>query len=150
MAREIREQQPGWSHALRAHLLRSFWYLREGWTPPRRAHALASGSPVLTRLMPALALASQERGCVRLNEAAEACRLSRTRFSALFTQALGVSFGAFCQQTRLGHAAHVLTASELSLDGIAHELAFSSGPHLHRAFTKHFGQTPGEFRKREG
>jgi AraC-like DNA-binding protein len=150
MEQEITEQKPGWSHALRAHLLRSFWYLREGWTPQPPDRMAAGGAPVLTRLMPALALVSHARGCVRLGEAAEVCGLSRTRFSALFTQAMGASFGAFCQQTRLGHAAHLLTSSDLPLDSIAEKLRFSSGPHLHRAFTRHFGRTPGEFRRREG
>jgi AraC-like DNA-binding protein len=143
MAREIAGMELGWSDALRAHLLRCFKNLSAGWAP----HTQSGGVVTVARIGPALARVSSERGRVRLRDAAEACRLSRTRFSALFTQAIGMSFGRFCRQARLGHAARLLLQTEVPLDSIAEGLRFCSPQHLHRAFTTHFGCTPGAFRR---
>lgn len=150
MAREISEVKPGWTEVLRAHLLRCLCHLATEWHTSRVDNGASSEVVSLARIRPALALAANSSLPVRLSQAAAACHISRTRFAALFTHVMGISFGRFCRQVRIGQAARLLRATDFSLDTIAERCGFSSAPHLHRVFTSHFTCTPGAYRARGG
>jgi AraC-like DNA-binding protein len=145
LAQEVVGRRVGWPDAVRAHLLRALQLLGAQWTP--RGHR--DGAERVARVGPALALVSDERGKVALREAAEACGLSRTRFSAVFAQTMGTSFGQFCQRARVGHVARLLVQTDMPVEAIAEHLHFSSPQHLHRAFHKCLGCTPGAFRRQQ-
>jgi len=146
---EVQKRKPAWVCAARLHLLRLLLTLSRRWKPP----ALASGLPALrphnlSRIMPAVALvhANPDRR-VGTKEAAAACGLSRAQFNRIFTQTMRMSFARFCLRARLAFVAHRLLTSDLSTEGIAEEAGFVDASHLHRAFVKDYGCTPGRYRE---
>ncbi len=81
-------------------------------------------------------------------EGGELCGLSASRFSAVFRRTMGETFHHFVLNNRLGYAAHLLLSAEWPIEEIASRLNFANASHLHRHFTKHYGCTPGEYRRR--
>ena len=77
--------------------------------------------------------------------AAEAC-LSDFHFSRLFRQATGLSPRHYVTQRRIQEAQIKLKLGCHSLAEIALETGFGSQANFNRAFRKHAGMTPGEFR----
>ena len=145
---EIQRKDPGWQSLVRLDLLRLLLYLSRGWNPPslrqpgRRGYA---GS--LRRIMPALTLVHEHNPeTISVAQAACACGLGRSRFTTLFRQTAGVSFGKFRQRARLAYVAHLLRATGLSVEDIAAEAGFADSSHLHRSFVKYYGCTPGRYR----
>ncbi len=150
IAREIKELRPGWSSALAVHLLRCLGQLatqKQGGSTARDNRTLPEMD---SRIEPALRLVSRQKGRVPLQTAANLCRLSKTRFSAVFAGITGISFGRFCMQTRLGHVARLLLTTDQSIGTIAGSLGFSSSTHLCRMFRKHYNCTPVAFRNEGG
>jgi AraC-like DNA-binding protein len=147
---EIEQQSPGWESALRLDLLRVLLAVSRDWRPPARFDGRSKRrARNLPRIMPALALAhSRPRRRVTVAEAAESCDLSRAQFCLIFRNTMGMSFGKFCLQSRLGFVAQMLITSDLSTEKIAEETGFANGSHLHRAFVKQYDCTPGLYRSR--
>ena len=101
----------------------------------------------ILQISPALLLVqnSQDR-LLPLDEAANACNLSRSRFSAVFREHMGISFNAFALRRRLNAAAGLLlTSPERSMKEIAQESGFSDVSHFYRAFKNVFHCTPLDF-----
>lgn len=148
MLEEVRTQNPGWdTTGLRLGLLRLLFLLSREWRHPAATATGGTEPSSLARVIPAveLAHASPSRR-VSLAEAARACRLSRARFSALFTATMGLSFGRFCLRARLALVADRLLNSEAPIDAIAREVGFCDATHLRRAFLRHYGCTPSSYR----
>jgi AraC-like DNA-binding protein len=150
--REIREVRVGWETALRLSILRVLLALRREWEPPQAVAApKPSHGASLNRILPALEFLHDAVGQhVSLDTAADRCGLSRSHFSLLFRQTMGVSFAKFQMRARLSLVARQLLTMNVSLDSIAERAGFASGSHLHSAFTKHFGCTPATYRKQAG
>ena len=110
--------------------------------------ALASGDR-FARLRPAIELA---RSCgaepVTLAKAAKACSLSASRFSELFREALGSSYGQFAARARLSQAARDIATSNLAVEEVAARWGFFDSSHFCHAFKKIYQCSPTEFRKR--
>ena len=150
IAAELAERRPAWLEALRLGLLRALFAVGRQW-----ARGLDDALPVhaqyLHRLMPAIELVQSDPGRrVSLEEAAAACCLSVSQFAHSFRLTMGVSFGRFALRSRLAHVARLLLFSDLSVERIAHDLGFVSGSHLQLLFRKHYGCTPGRYRKAAG
>ncbi len=146
--REMDEQRPNWQSAVRLDLLRALLALSREWKPPAEteAHTRARASN-LPRIMPALVLVHSERGRrVSVPEAARACGLGRAQFCLIFQETMGMSFGRFCLRSRLGYVAELLLSSDLPTSALAESAGFADGSHVHRAFVKHYGCTPGQYR----
>jgi AraC-like DNA-binding protein len=147
---EIRDRRPGFETGLRLALLELLLVLFRGWDPAsaQRRQALSS-TGLLPRVLPALELAQARHG-VRLSlaDAADACGFSVSHFKRVFRQAMGVSFGQFCLHARLALVANQLMTTELPEQSIAEESGFGDASHLHHSFHKHFGTTPGRYRRR--
>ena len=104
----------------------------------------------ILQISPALLLVqnSQDR-LLPLDEAANACNLSRSRFSAVFREHMGISFNAFALRRRLNAAAGLLlTSPERSMKEIAQESGFSDVSHFYRAFKNVFHCTPLDFTRK--
>ena len=147
---ELTEARPGWESAVRLDLLRLLLTLSRDWKPSERSDA-KPGIRVsnLPRLAPALDLVhSRPLRRISLDEAARVCGLSRAQFCLLFRSTMGLSFGKFCLRSRLGRVAQLLLSTDLPTDAIAARSGFADGSHLHRAFVKQYGFTPGSYRAR--
>lgn len=146
---EIERRERGWLSAVRLKTLEVLLALARSWEvdpgrvvslPERREEGLA-------RVTPALDLVRSDLGRrISVRRAAGACRLSETQFKRVFRQALGVSFGRFVLQSRVSAAARLLRAGRQSVEAVAWEAGFVDSSHLHRAFLREYGCTPGEYR----
>lgn len=150
LAREIETQPPFWTHFLRLHLLRLLAEVVRASNFPElmgeRAVPYASGSG-LARVLPAVDLVQRDpQRRVSGPEAAAACSLSVSRFYHLFRGTMGISFGAFAVRARVAFAAQRLLSSDESLRQVSEQAGFTDASHLHRAFLRHYGCTPGEYR----
>ena len=83
-----------------------------------------------------------------LPQAAKACNLSVSRFSALFAAAMGTSFGQFSLRVRLAKAATELKNGNFTLSALAEKYGFCDASSLSHAFRKLYGCTPLEFKRR--
>ncbi len=149
MKREIQERRPRWEKIVRIDLLRALNELARAaevpfWEQPTMPPTYRSAA---VRVMPALELVhrSQDRR-VSVAEAAVACSVSVSRFHHLFQQAMGVSFGQFSMRARLTAVADRLIYTDDSLGAIALEAGFVDLSHFCRAFRKHYGYTPQQYR----
>lgn len=113
------------------------------------AQAQAMGG-YFPRLRPAIELArSAGMTPVSLAQAAAACSLSPSRFSELFRDALGISFGQFAARARLSQAAREVVHSALTIEEIATRWGFFDSSHFCHAFKKIYQCSPSEFRQRK-
>jgi len=101
------------------------------------------------RLRPAIELAgSATAEPVTLAQAAKACSLSASRFSELFREALGSSFGQFAARARLSQAARDIATSNMAVEEVAAKWGFFDSSHFCHAFKKIYQCSPSEFRRR--
>lgn len=84
---------------------------------------------------------------IDLNECAERCNLSRSRFTHLFTQTVGTSPLQYQQQLRLEQACELLRSSTLSVGEISDGVGFKDALYFSRIFKKKTGLTPSDCRK---
>jgi AraC-like DNA-binding protein len=148
LAQEFRMRRWAWRDRARYSLLsllvtmgRESGLVRENWR--------WSGSPTggLARIMPAIELVHNDLGRrLPLRAAAGACGLSPSRFRALFSTTMGMAYSRFERRARLAYAARLLLGTDGSVESIGEQTGFTDGSHLHRAFLKHYGCTPTEFR----
>jgi len=150
LRREITERPPRWMTAVRLGILHILFELSRGWSPPpvRRPESKVYVSD-LTKIMPALRLIQDNPAKpVRQVEAASACGLSVSGFSRIFVSTMGMSFTRFHVRARLAFAAHLLVATDSSIEAIADKAGFVDDSHLIHAFVKHYACTPGQYRRR--
>ena len=79
---------------------------------------------------------------------AEQLGCSREHLTRTFRKATGVGPGDYLMQHRLRAAARQLLESREKLDLIAKRCGFSGANYFCRAFRRHMGMTPNEYRKR--
>lgn len=77
---------------------------------------------------------------------AELMFLSPGRFSELFTQQVGTSPASYIRRLRLERAQTLLRTTDIAVTKIAHEVGFSDGSQLSRAFHAMFSTSPSEYR----
>ena len=82
---------------------------------------------------------------VSLEEMADYCALSPSRFLHLFKQQTGVTFRRAQLWFKVRHAVSLF--DKKSITEIAHEVGFSDSGHLSRTFKENFGFSPREFIK---
>jgi AraC-like DNA-binding protein len=143
---EIAEKKPAWQSMVRLGLLRLFIRLSRDWSP---GSSRRTDGSVLSRVGPAIALAHRDPAKhVTTEQAAEACGFSRSRFDALFHEAIGMTFTRFSMRARLAFVAQRLLHTMAPVGAIAEAAGFADRSHLHRNFLKQYGCTPGEYRER--
>ena len=77
----------------------------------------------------------------------KACGMNRTYLCQLFTQETGMTVGQYVTHTKMEEAKRLMDITPKSIAEIAAYLGYSSQSHFQRAFKKHTGQTPGEYRR---
>jgi len=86
----------------------------------------------------------------RVSDLAVAAGMSRSRFSARFTDLVGVPPLTYLTDWRLARARYLLRESGDSVAQIAARCGYASVPSFTRRFRQRFGIGPGEFRRSNG
>lgn len=73
--------------------------------------------------------------------------ISEYHFHRIFSSVIGEPIGAYITRLRLETAAQMLSESATSVTEIAEECGYQSLYALSKAFKKHFGATPSQFRR---
>lgn len=81
-----------------------------------------------------------------VTELAAVCGLSRSLFADTFVRVTGVTPGRYLAMVRMEKAKDLLRIRALSLADVAHRSGYSTDMAFIRAFKRHFGVTPGQFR----
>lgn len=108
----------------------------------------AAASPKLRRLV--AEIAADPTGDLTLPALAARAGMSERTFSRTFHRETGLTPVAFVEAARVDRAKALLETSDWALARVAERSGFGSLDGLHRAFQKHLGVTPGEYRQRFG
>jgi len=149
MLEEGKAKRPGWLIAERLWLLQLLFALSREWTSPKlRVVDQQARAAHFHRLQPAVDLMhANPLRHITQEEAAAACGLRPSRFGRLFRDTVGMTFSKFRLRLRIAVVAHRLLSTDRSIETIAEETGFADGSHLHHAFIKYYGLTPGKFRE---
>jgi len=120
--------------------------LQRQWSPPHYQAAPLPGS--LDSLGRAVDVLLRAKHMVTVPEAAAVAGLSASAFNRAFRKLTGVSFAKFALRHRLGQAALQLLRSQDPIKTVAREWGFTDDSHLHRCFLRHYGCSPGDYRRR--
>lgn len=93
-------------------------------------------------------LAENYRQALNVEEMASRAAMSKRTFCRVFVAETGVTPALYLERLRLEHAVSLLEASRISLGAAAQECGFSGDEQLRRAFRRHRGITPQEYRDR--
>lgn len=85
-----------------------------------------------------------------LDELARVAGLSRSAFSARFTELVGMPPGRFVAERRLAHAEHLLLTTDMPIGSVAARAGYASEAAFSRAFGARFGTSPRAHRTRAG
>ena len=87
-------------------------------------------------------------GPIPVDELCGVSQLSRAHLSRLFRREVGMTITQYITAKRLEAAAELLEFTDQPVSGVANVLSFSSQSHFISVFRRHFGMTPGEYRRR--
>lgn len=85
---------------------------------------------------------------VKLEDLSEQCYMSPNYFHKLFTSAFHTTPGNYITLMRMNAALELLIENKLSSKEIAYRLGFNDDAYFSRVFKKHYGMTPGEYKKK--
>jgi len=137
------EQRRLWARFLAFELM--LLLLRDWKEPPVRERRSQDTWELLDG---AVELVLRNRRPIRTEEAARAAGTSSSTFRRLFQEITGLPFAKFALRHRLAQAASQLLQTDDTLRAIAEAWGFTDDSHFHRAFLRHFGCSPGDFRRR--
>lgn len=86
---------------------------------------------------------------ITLSEASGVVNMSPTAFCNAFKASTGKSFNNYLTAYRLQIAGRLLTTTLLNISEIAYKIGFGDFSHFTRTFTRHYGMSPTEYRKRQ-
>lgn len=88
-------------------------------------------------------------GAVSLADLAELCNLSVRQLTRGFRASRGCSIGSYIADSRIDHAKRLL-AADACVKSVAYAMGFSSPSNFSVAFRRATGETPSEYRHRNG
>lgn len=110
-------------------------------------HEAGQQSPLLQKIEAQLAEPSDRALTVR--ELAERLHISPCYFCKLFRKQTGLTFTDYRTQVRIEAAKRLLLDPTRRVSEAAYECGFDSIPYFNRAFRRHVGCSPSEFRARQ-
>jgi AraC family transcriptional activator of mtrCDE len=108
---------------------------------------LALDDPRFARVVDAVVAHPEDPHSV--DSLAALARMSRSAFALAFTSAFHQGPMTFVREVRLRRGARYLRTTDLPVDAIARRVGFASRSQFTRAFHKHFGMPPADFRQHE-
>lgn len=84
---------------------------------------------------------------LKLEEYAALCNMSLSSFKRVFKQLFHESPGVWINKRKLQLASKLTLDSDKPINEIAFQCGFESDAHFNRSFKKHFGISPGKYRK---
>ncbi|MDB5314154.1 MAG: hypothetical protein JWO38_8356 [Gemmataceae bacterium] len=94
-------------------------------------------------------LLARVRDRLSLGEIAREVGMSTTRAKEVFRAAFDCGIMTYFNHLKIWQAKRLLADPALSVEQVGHELGFSSASYFGRAFLKHTGKTPSEYRRGE-
>ncbi|HVM60009.1 MAG TPA: helix-turn-helix domain-containing protein [Verrucomicrobiae bacterium] len=110
-------------------------------------HEAAQQSPLLQKIEAHMVAPSDQALSVR--ELAERLHISPCYFCKLFRKQTGLTFTEYRTQMRVETAKRLLLDPSRRVSEAAYEAGFDSIPYFNRAFRRHVGCSPSEFRERQ-
>ncbi len=87
---------------------------------------------------------------ISIQELADSCGLSQSRFMHVFKEKTGQSPHAYQQMLRINNCMTLLASTQLSVMDVGALNGYTDPLYFSRIFKKHVGMSPKEYRKREG
>ena len=142
--REWSRKASGYELMIRANILKIFTHLArcDSSSPSTEKHKCSNEA-----ISSALSYISENCATVTEQSAAEYCGLSLAYFSTLFKNTVGVKFGEYLIQLKVGRAKGLLLTTDKSITYIAYETGFASSSHFIARFREIEGTTPAKFRR---
>lgn len=81
-----------------------------------------------------------------LEEIARACGINRSKLTRAFRAMFNCSISEAILGHKLSHASELITISERSISSVGYAVGYANNASFARAFHRHFGVTPSEFR----
>lgn len=128
-------------------LLRMFTAYLEEYASQALAGPERPASPLLEKIESYLA--ECQDNSVSLKEAAARVNLSPCHFCSVFKRQTGLTFTEYRTRQRLERARRLLLDPDRRVSDVAFESGFGSIPYFNRAFRRHFGCSPSQFRARQ-
>lgn len=114
----------------------------------QRQCALDNVRPMDERIVVAIeVIRSNLRRSIRVEELAERCYMSRSRFAELFREQVGHPPAAFANVCRIDRAKDLLLLTHDPVAVIAAEVGLDDAKHFARLFQQHTGLSPTRFRR---
>ncbi len=127
----------------------SFVARRLGGTVEPAMPAPPAGGPLEGRIAAAVRLIEQRLAePLRAGEVARACALSPSRFTHVFTSALGIPFSSYLAQRRMSRARRLLVQSDLSVRDVGQACGYANQDYFSAAFSKAHGVSATHYRHR--
>jgi len=122
-------------------------YIYESW-PEAGSWGRRAPSEEFSQINRALEMVFESKSFVSTDAAARACGMNRHKFGTLFCSWMNIRFADFSLRHRLQKAAAQLRDDPSApIKEITRQLGFADESHFHRIFLKHFGVSPGEYRR---
>ncbi|MBP3376410.1 MAG: helix-turn-helix domain-containing protein [Clostridia bacterium] len=143
--REWAKKSSGYELMIRANILKIFTILaRFNDKSEKRKGGRLSNDAINT----ALSYISDNFASVTEQDVADHCGLSLAYFSTLFKNTVGVKFGEYLLQLKIGRAKTLLLTTDKSITYIAYETGFASSSHFIARFRELENTTPAKYRKK--
>lgn len=105
----------------------------------------------IQRLQPAVQYINKHfRETIKLQQLADICCMSPNYFHKIFTKLLNTTPNNYIARLRMNTSLQLLTCDKHTTKEIAYELGFTDDAYFCRVFKKHFGITPGDYKRRGG
>lgn len=111
------------------------------WTSPQEIYSIQTIEPAI------LYIKDLFTEPIRLKQLADCCNISPNYFHKIFTTALKTTPANYISLLRMNAALPLLLNNEHNIKEIAYKLGFYDDAYFSRVFKKHYGITPGEYRK---